>query len=242
MEQYGGAKKPKKAKKVSTFSKTTKTRSKSKAKAKGGNFMAPTDLGPLVNSARLLALDRADAALRRKTKKEKMKGGHCEPIPLSEKTMFIKNPKENNIKNLRNTEILKNYNFNNPKYELSNQNPEISINCLKENEYYISIKIFCNGQFQTYNFNEITYKSLQDAKDWLSLRKNQLFLIGFALNNFHEQCKNPEYLSAFEKSKLPKQPNNRPILSTPNVQRKGIVRTSKMHPVPDLSRFPKPSN
>lgn len=233
MEQYGGEKKPKKTSKISS----SKTRSK-----KGGNFLgtvgdlvAPTGWGPFVTAAGLLALDRADVALRRGTKEKKMKGGKkmtggdCREIPISEKIMFINNPKINDNQNLKNTHILKNYNFNNPKYLLSNQyQPEISINCLQENEYKISIKIFCNGEYIIYNFDKIVYKSLQDAKDWLSIRHNQVLLIGLAINRFHEQCKNPNYLTAWEKSKLPKNSyNNGKILNKPSVKRQGILRTSK---------------
>jgi hypothetical protein len=98
MDLFGGEKKSKKTKKTKTTTKTTKstkdsTKSKTKkstkttktrSKAKGGNFLgsvgdlvAPTGWGPFATAAGLLALDRADAALRRgtKEKKEKMKGG-----------------------------------------------------------------------------------------------------------------------------------------------------------------------
>jgi len=100
MDLFGGAKnttKSKKTKKTSDAKKTTKTTktsdakktkksstTRSKSKAKGGNFLgavgdlvAPTGWGPFATAAGLLALDRADAALRRgtKEKKEKMKGG-----------------------------------------------------------------------------------------------------------------------------------------------------------------------
>jgi hypothetical protein len=258
MEQYGGAKKPKKtstikSKKVptSSSSKTTKTRSK----VKGGNFIgavgdlvAPTGWGPFVTAAGLLALDRADAALRRKTKKEKMKGGkkikggECKPIPISDKTIFINNLKESNANNLKTTETLQNYDFFNPKYILSNQYlPEISINCLKENEYKISIKIFCNGEFLTYNFNRITYTSLEDAKNWLSNRHNQLLLIGLALNSLHDKCKNPDYLTSWQKSQLPIFINNKKS-NRPIAQRPGIVRTSKTQRIPYSSKFPEPPN
>jgi len=250
MEQYDGAKKPKKkpttikAKKVSTSSKTTKTRSK----AKGGNFLgaigdlvAPTGWGPFASAAGLLALDRADAALRRKAKKVKMNGGECESIPLSNKTLFINNLKENDANNLKETEILKNYNFNNPKF-ISN-NPQITINCLEQNKYQISLQIFCNSEFITYNFNEIFYNSLQDAKEWLLKRNNQIILIGLALNSFHDKCKNPNYLTAWQRSQLPKLPDNSgpTLYPKPNAQRKGLLRTSKFQHMPISSTFPIPS-
>jgi len=103
MDLFGGAKNTTKSKKTSDAKKTTKTTktkkttktsdakktkksstTRSKSKAKGGNFLgavgdlvAPTGWGPFATAAGLLALDRADAALRRgtKEKKEKMKGG-----------------------------------------------------------------------------------------------------------------------------------------------------------------------
>ena len=267
MEQYGGSlKKPKKAtktkktaktstkaKKASTTSsrKTTKTRSK----AKGGNFLgtvgdlvAPTGWGPFATAAGLLALDRADAALRRGTKEKKMKGGkkmtggECKEITLSERTIFINNPKENDSQNLQSTETLKNYNFNNPKYILNKNLSEISINCLQENEYKISIKIFCNGDYKTYNFDKIVYTSLQDAKKWLSNRHNQLSLIGLALNYFHENCKNPNHLSRWQMSQLPKQQNNLSQILTHTSNRPGIRRTIKGQRIPISSKFPEPTN
>lgn len=103
MELFGGAKKSTKSAKAKKTTKTTKSAkttkttktsdakktkksstTRSKSKAKGGNFLgavgdlvAPTGWGPFATAAGLLALDRADAALRRgtKEKKEKMKGG-----------------------------------------------------------------------------------------------------------------------------------------------------------------------
>jgi len=105
MDLFGGTKNTTKSKKTKKTSdskkKTTKTTksaktsdakktkkssttTRSKSKAKGGNFLgtvgdlvAPTGWGPFATAAGLLALDRADAALRRgtKEKKEKMKGG-----------------------------------------------------------------------------------------------------------------------------------------------------------------------
>ena len=257
MEQYSDAKKPKKTKKTSTTIKSKKMPSSSKttkirSKAKGGNFLgairdlvAPTGWGPFATAAGLLALDRADFALRRgmKEKKEKMKGGECERINLSNKTLFINNPSENNTTYLQNTEIFKNYNFNNPKFKLSNNNPHITINCLEQNKYQISLQILCNSEYITYNFDKIIYNSLQDAKIWLFSRQNQILLIGLALNSFHEQCKNPNYLSAWQRSQLPKQPDNsRPKLNKPKVQRKGIVRITKNQHIPKSSTFPEPSN
>ena len=91
MDQYGDKKnknktKTKKSIKTTNTSKANKTKSStithSKLKAKGGNFLgnvedlvAPIGWGPFVSAVGLFALDRADAALRRGTKKEKMKSG-----------------------------------------------------------------------------------------------------------------------------------------------------------------------
>lgn len=67
-----------------TGSKTTKTTTKKSSSKKGGNFLgavgdlvAPSGWGPFATAAGLLALDRADAALRRgkKTKSSAKKGG-----------------------------------------------------------------------------------------------------------------------------------------------------------------------
>lgn len=84
MDQTGSKNKTTKSKKTEKSSKDKKTKSSTKSKVKGGNFLgtvgdlvAPTGWGPFATAAGLLALDRADAALRRgtKEKKEKMKGG-----------------------------------------------------------------------------------------------------------------------------------------------------------------------
>jgi len=78
-EDKKNTKKPKKADKAENPKKSSST-TRSKSKTKGGNFLgavgdlvAPTGWGPFATAAGLLALDRADAALRRGTK-EKMKG------------------------------------------------------------------------------------------------------------------------------------------------------------------------
>jgi len=97
MDLFGGAKKTTKSKKTKKPTKTSdakkpkkSTTTRSKSKAKGGNFLgavgdlvAPTGWGPFATAAGLLALDRADAALRRgtKEKKMKMKGGLCDSQP-----------------------------------------------------------------------------------------------------------------------------------------------------------------
>jgi hypothetical protein len=100
MDQTGGKNKTKKSTKTTKTTKTKKSstaikekkpatkkttkKTKTHSKKKGGNFLgtvgdlvAPTGWGPFATAAGLLALDRADAALRRgtKEKKEKMKGG-----------------------------------------------------------------------------------------------------------------------------------------------------------------------
>jgi len=82
MYLFKGEKKPKKTTEEKNIKKSS-SKTRSKSNTKGGNFLgavgdlvAPTGWGPFVTAAGLLALDRADAALRRGTKEKKeMKGG-----------------------------------------------------------------------------------------------------------------------------------------------------------------------
>ena len=81
LSQYGG--KPKKTK-SKTGTKTKKTKKTKTSAKKGGNFLgsvgeliAPTGWGSFATAAALLAIDRADAAFRRK-KGKKMSGGSKE--------------------------------------------------------------------------------------------------------------------------------------------------------------------
>lgn len=185
MDQYGGEKKSKKTKKTSNAKKTTKTTkttktsdakktkksstTRSKSKAKGGNFLgtvgdlvAPTGWGPFATAAGLLALDRADAALRRgtKEKKEKMKGGKkmtggiCQerqPGQIQHVTIGPPNLKGNRIGEIYS------YYKNNKEYgkirneyeKWPNENQNIVIKCNDEG-YYYEVNIMCDGDVKTY--------------------------------------------------------------------------------------------
>jgi len=184
MDLFGGAKNTTKSKKIKKTSdskkKTTKTAktsdakktkkssttTRSKSKTKGGNFLgtvgdlvAPTGWGPFATAAGLLALDRADAALRRRTKekKEKMKGGLCQekqPGQIQQVTIgpnnFNGNPTgniysyypKNNLKEYRN--LQDSY----PNWPNENQN--IVIKCNKDGKYYYEVNIKCNNEVKTY--------------------------------------------------------------------------------------------
>ena len=232
MDLFGGAKKTtksKKTKKTSDVKKTTKTTksaktsdakkpkksttTRSKSKAKGGNFLgavgdlvAPTGWGPFATAAGLLALDRADAALRRgtKEKKEKMKGGNCEEIQNQLSNFIINRPAKHNTKNLLNQySQLKGKITENPKYTLGEHDLDFlgKILCEGENNFKVSITIYCGRDSKqiTYtsddSFNNFT--TFKAAKEWLIQRKNQLALINLALLENHEICKNPNYMTPF---------------------------------------------
>lgn len=152
--QDGG--KPKKTKsKTSTKSKSTKTKSKTSTKTgtkttksktstkKGGNFLgtvgdlvAPTGWGPFATAAGLLALDRADSALRRgkSTKSSAKKGGmkksmHSNLSNLSNEfgALKIRGNKPNEKKNLLD-QLMK-------KKELEIQQKELNRLIEKEKEF-----------------------------------------------------------------------------------------------------------
>jgi hypothetical protein len=218
MNQHSVEKKPKKNNK-STKTKKTKssTTTCSKSKAKGGNFLgtvgdlvSPSGWETFATAAGLLALDRADAALRRgtKEKKEKMKGGDCTEIKsktTADTMVLINRPnvyKEENIKLMKNYNTLKGNAINNPKYILGDNDFEGKISC--DGDYFeVSIEMYCGPKSRitykpTDNFNK--FNTFDEAKKWLSLRKNQLALINLGLLNHHEICKNPNYKSAFYKS------------------------------------------
>jgi hypothetical protein len=223
MDQYGGEKKSKKSKKTKKTTKTTKstkdsTKSKTKkstkttktrSKAKGGNFLgtvgdlvAPTGWGPFATAAGLLALDRADAALRRgtKEKKEKMKGGECEEIQTRRYASMI--PVNRPSVNINNKKLLHEFSqlkenvTNNPKYILGNDFIA-SISCGDINNFYVNIDIYCGINYSTIKYKlEQSFTTFDDAKKWLSIRKNQLALINLALLKNYNTCKNPDYNSA----------------------------------------------
>jgi hypothetical protein len=55
-------------------------------------------------------------------------------------------------------------------------------------------------------------------------------------------CKNPNHLSRWQMSQLPKQQNNPIQILTHTSNRAGIRRTSKTQQVPISSKFPEPAN
>jgi hypothetical protein len=236
MDLFGGAKKTtksKKTKKTSDVKKTTKTTksaktsdakktkkssttTRSKSKAKGGNFLgaigdlvAPTGWGPFATAAGLLALDRADAALRRgtKEKKEKMKGGNCEEMVgeyIYQKYIPIIRPGKVNNKNILNAyNTLKGNTVNNPKYLLGDHMIDFTgeIICQGEKSFKVSIKIYCGEDSKEIEYTSDdkfnNFDSFNEAKNWLAQRKNQLALINLALLKNYEICKNPKYKTAF---------------------------------------------
>jgi hypothetical protein len=214
MDLFGGAKKTtkttksKKTKNTSDTKKTTKsaktsdakktkkssTTTRSKSKTKGGNFLgaigdlvAPTGWGPFATAAGLLALDRADAALRRgtKEKKEKMKGGKkmkgglCDSEPGQIQQVTI-GPNNHTGKPTGN--IFSYYKNNNKEYSnlrqkyknWTNENQNIVIKC-NEKGYYYEVNIVCKGEVKNYkhlpptgisnkNIEQYFFNSFEKAK------------------------------------------------------------------------------
>lgn len=227
MDLFGGAKnttKSKKTKKTSDTKKTTKasdakkpkksTTTRSKSKTKGGNFLgaigdlvAPTGWGPFATAAGLLALDRADAALRRgtKEKKEKMKGGKCDDgesgqikqvtigpighdgIPTGNILSYYNTTNKNKMTNYTNTRNLYNY------WPDITQN--IVIQCNDQGKYYYKVNIICDGEVKTYihtppknkknqsNNSIYYYDTFEEAKKNALDPKTQIFLVKLALLN-----------------------------------------------------------
>ena len=224
MDLFGGAKNTKKTKKTKKTMKTTKDSTKSKkstktrSKAKGGNFLgavgdlvAPTGWGPFATAAGLLALDRADAALRRgtKEKKEKMKGGKkmkgglCDsqsgqiqqvtigPItnkgtPSGDIYSYYDNNTINEYKKLR-------QNYSNWANEIQN----IVIKCNEKGNYYYEVNIVCKGEVRTYkhlpptgtsnrNKDQYFFNSFEEAKKNTENPEVQIALIKLAILH---QCK-----------------------------------------------------
>ena len=235
MDLFGGAKKTtktkkttksaktsdaKKTKKTSDAKKTKKsTTTRSKSKAKGGNFLgtigdlvAPTGWGPFATAAGLLALDRADAALRRGTKEKKekmkggkkMKGGGCDNMSKHESSVLIKRPDALNNKNdLQEYNTLKGNVIQNPRYILGDNDFIVQITC-NDNFYYVNIEIYCGKPISIINYKlGERFNSFDEAKSWLTIRKNQLALISLALLKNHDTCRNPDHKSAFNLRKTP---------------------------------------
>jgi hypothetical protein len=219
MDQYGGEKKSKKTKKTTKTTKTTKstkdsTKSKTKkstkttktrSKAKGGNFLgsvgdlvAPTGWGPFATAAGLLALDRADAALRRgtKEKKEKMKGGqkmkgglkeecrveshvksaNAVPIQFNLHDLFESNI---NINKKIKEKFIKDYYNNKKTFSFSDMMTIYYINNT-DNTYSLKITaIFSNsnrkGEF-SHCFTNLRFNTIQEAINYAKDPKKQMLL------------------------------------------------------------------
>ena len=235
MDLFGGAKKTTKsakatkskktsdAKKTTKTTKTTKTSdakkikksttARSKSKAKGGNFLgavgdlvAPTGWGPFATAAGLLALDRADAALRRgtKEKKEKMKGGKCDRKSgeIPQVTIGPNNHKGNptgnilSYYNLNNENKMKNYtNTRNQYSDWPDETHNIVIECNDQGKYYYEVNIICDRDVKKYthlppknkknqsNNSIYYYDTFEEAKKNALDPKTQIFLVKLALLN-----------------------------------------------------------
>ncbi len=215
MDLFGGEKKSKKTKKTTKTTKTTKstkdsTKSKTKkstkttktrSKAKGGNFLgtvgdlvAPTGWGPFATAAGLLALDRADAALRRGTKEKKdkmkggkkMKGGNCENLPAHQSFITTKGI----IENYNNYKILNNPASNlhkNSKLFLQEsklQNPQIKIIC-QDGIFNLQLMGTCGSETFVYTNDQKAFMSdnFNTLKEFISDRSNQLRFIRSCLKS-----------------------------------------------------------
>ena len=201
------------AKKSAKSAKTSDAKKTKKSKAKGGNFLgavgdlvAPTGWGPFATAAGLLALDRADAALRRgtKEKKEKMKGGKCDrkpgeiqqvtigpighkSIPTGNIFSYYNVNKPNNIKEY---DTLKNqYNY------WPDETHNIVIECNDQGKYYYEVNIICDRDVKKYthlppknkknqsNNSIYYYDTFEEAKKNALDPKTQIFLVKLALLN-----------------------------------------------------------
>jgi hypothetical protein len=159
--------------------------------------VAPTGWGPFATAAGLLALDRADAALRRGTK-EKMKGGKCETMPAHE--TLISTPEVDKIPG--NLILLYGNNFkNNRAFIESIENAQINIICEKNGNYNLQLWGTCTTNnrnkkdtFKYTNTNE-KYKNenFEELKAFIQNRKNQFLFIRDCLKSEYlkKTCKNP---------------------------------------------------
>ena len=209
IDLFGGAKKTTKSKKTKKTSETKKTTKSAKAsdakkpkksKAKGGNFLgaigdlvAPTGWGPFATAAGLLALDRADAALRRGTKEknEKMKGGNCEALSASDSFVTTNNFYEhkNNNKLLYESNLKTNRDFFN-----NLGNPQIKIIC-QDGRYNLQLIGICRQNVFEYTNDASVFKmdNFDELKKIISIRENQLKFIRSCVKSkdLLKKCKNP---------------------------------------------------
>jgi hypothetical protein len=203
MDQYGGEKKSKKTKKTTKTTKTIKDSTKPKtkkpaakkttkttktrSKAKGGNFLgsvgdlvAPTGWGPFATAAGLLAVNRVSSALRKGTKKEKMRGGYlvnCSISPVSVKLAYpvmfsiIRNNTNKNI-------YLKTF-FG---FSFSDKMTIYIIMNPQNHKYYLKIEAKfikeSNGTSTTFSICDIEgeYSSIENAKEAANFPDTQLRL------------------------------------------------------------------
>jgi hypothetical protein len=213
------AKKSAKSAKTSDTKKSTKSTKSSdakktkKSKAKGGNFLgaigdlvAPTGWGPFATAAGLLALDRADAALRRgtKEKKEKMKGGKCDKNPEEIPQVTIgpighKGIPTGNILSYwpflsGNNSAMKSYtNIKKQYIDWPDETHNIVIKCNDQGKYYYEVNILCDDQAKTYIHTpennksnrshklQYYYETFDEAKKNAQLPDTQISLIKLAL-------------------------------------------------------------
>jgi flagellar biogenesis protein FliO len=228
MDQSGGEKKSKKTKKTikttkdstkpktkkPAAKKTTKT-TKTRSKAKGGNFLgsvgdlvAPTGWGPFATAAGLLAVNRVSAALRKGTKKEKMRGGYlvnCNGRPVSSRVALPVRFSITSNKNMHSNSYLKTlvgFSFSD----------KMTIYIIEEsqNQYYLKIEAnFIKDDTETpkaFSICDIegTYSSIENAKEAANFPDTQLRLGNSILKEYAKT----QNIRMNQKFILPKKINN----------------------------------
>ena len=162
--------------------------------------MAPTGWGSFATAAGLLALDRADAALRRgtKDKKEKMKGGKkmkggdCKNLRPSESLIVTKgitnHPNNYQIINTKPSNLYDNSKLLLEKSKL--QNPQINIIC-QDGIFNLELMGTCDGDTFRYTNDQKAFKTnnFDGLKTFISDRTNQLRFIRSCLKSSKLQGK-----------------------------------------------------
>jgi hypothetical protein len=190
--------------KKKTTKKSTAKKSKTTTK-KGGNFLgtvgdlvAPSGWGPFATAAGLLALDRADAALRRRTNekkatKDKMKGGKCNSL-LPHESLITTEPissHNNNNKLLWEGNLKNNRKFLTEETGL--ENPQINIICQEDGRYNLQLMGTCNGDTFKYTNDQSLFKKddFDSLKKFISIRANQLKFIRSCLKSpdLRDKCR-----------------------------------------------------